>query len=131
MGFLDSIFGKPQPKRTLLDDVQDAGGKLVVGGYRRIAAQRGCAPTAKTSDAKIIEIYARVGTAFRDVANERGEPFPAAIHNNIVLFFLQLSETMGDAMMESHLAYELDKFRSHGLRSDYKQPLNLFGSSGF
>lgn len=126
MGFLEFIFGKPKPDRTLLDKVQAVGGKLIVSGYRRVAAEGGCAPSVKTSDAKIIEIYSRVGTAFRGIAEQRGEPMPAPILNNIVLLFLQVSETMGEAMMESHLDYELEKFLKHGLRPDYQRPLALF-----
>jgi hypothetical protein len=34
----------------MLDDVQEVSGRLIVKGYRRIAAQHGCAPTPRTSD---------------------------------------------------------------------------------
>ena len=48
-------FFKPKNKpRTMLDDVQDVGGRLIVKGYRKIAIQHDCAPTGKTSDEKII-----------------------------------------------------------------------------
>src|ERR1039458_4733519 len=63
--FLSSWFGK---KRTMLDRVQESGSKVIVTGYRRIGAQLGCAPTAKTTDQKIIEIYTKVGAAFHEAA---------------------------------------------------------------
>ena len=72
--FLSSWFGK---KRTMLDTAQEISSKLIVKGYRKIGAQLGCAPTAKTTDQKIIEIYTEVGKAFNQAAEQRGEQIPA------------------------------------------------------
>lgn len=95
MSFLQRLFGGPTKQRTVLDDVQDVSGKLIVSGYRRIAAQRGCAPGPAISDAQIIQIYKTVGTAFQDAARARNEIVRAAILNNIVLFFLQKYQMFG------------------------------------
>jgi hypothetical protein len=112
--------------RTLFDDAQEAARILIVSGYRRLAASQGCAPTSKTSDEKIMEIYQKVGTAFRQAANQRGQRIPAGVMNFIVWKFLQVDETLGDAMVDEHLAYELEKYAREGLRDDYKRDLYLF-----
>lgn len=126
MSFLKNLFGGSKKKQTLLDDVQEVGGKLLVTGYRREAATQGCAPTSKTSDKKIIEIYSKVGTAFRQAAERRGELIPAPILNSIVLNFLQVYEMMGDAMLEAHIQYEIENYLATGLRPDYRRELHLF-----
>lgn len=121
--FLSSWFGK---KSTMLDRVQESGSKVIVSGYRRIGAQLGCAPTAKTTDQKIIEIYTKVGTAFQEAAERRGEHIPALYLNNIVLGFLKLYEMVGDQFVQQHLQYEVEKYLAEGLRPDYTQELSLF-----
>lgn len=112
--------------RTMLDEVQEVGEKLIVSGYRRLAAQHECAPTAKTSDQQIINIYKEAGTAFRKVADQRGEHLPAGTINYIVWKFLQVSEMLGNEMVDEHLTYELQKYLQEGLRPDYQQDLKLF-----
>jgi hypothetical protein len=109
-----------------VDQAQQAAGTLIVSGYRRLAASEGCAPSGKTSDTKILEIYQKVGTAFREVAEQRGERLPAGAMNFIVLKFLQVYEDLGDAMVDPHLEYELQKYAREGLRDDYKRDLQLF-----
>ncbi len=126
MSFLKKLFGRSEKQQTLLDEVQEVGGKLLVASYRSVAAIRGCAPTSKTSDKKITEIYSKVGTAFRQAAERRGELIPAPVLNFIVLKFLQVYEMMGDAMLELHLQYEIEKYLATGLRPDYRRELHLF-----
>jgi hypothetical protein len=120
--FLSSWFGK---RRTMLDRVQESSSKVIVGGYRRIGAQLGCAPTARTTDQKIIEIYTKVGAAFHEAAERRGEHIPALYLNSIVLGFIKLDEMVGDQCMQQHLQYEVDNYLAEGLRPDYRQELNL------
>jgi hypothetical protein len=112
--------------RALVDQALETSRILIVGGYRRLAASRGCAPTSKTSDEKIMEIYQKVGTAFRQVGDQRGERIPAGVRNFIVWKFLQVYETLGNAMVDEHLAYELERYAREGLRDDYKRDLYLF-----
>lgn len=125
MSWIKKLFGSSEP-RTMLDEAQEVGGKLIVAGYRRLAIQHGCAPTSKTSDTQIIEMYKKVGTAFRETSNQRGEQLPAGTLNFIVWKFLQVSEMLGNEMVDEHLAYEIRKYSQEGLRPDYKQDLKLF-----
>lgn len=124
MSFLKRLFGEAQKKRTMLDDVQEVGGKLIIKCYRNISAQWGCAPTSKTTDQQIMDIYSQVGTAFHEAEEHRGEHIPALYLNYIVLHFLQLYETLGQHFRE-HLEYEVNKYLAEGLREDYKRELRL------
>ncbi|WP_026978642.1 hypothetical protein [Flavobacterium tegetincola] len=125
MGLFDFFKKKQQPK-TLLEQAQALGGPLIVNGYRSIAAANNMAPTSKTSDQKIIEIYQRVGSAFREASKQRNEHIPAGYLNTIVLKYFQVYEMMGDMMLDENLKYEVDKYIQEGLREDYKQDLKLF-----
>jgi len=126
MNFFKKLFGDSQKPRTLLDQVQETGGKLIVDGYRRIAAIQKCAPSLTTSDKKILDIYSKVVSAFYEAAKQRGELIPADNLNFIVLKFFRVYEMMGDEMLDSHLEYEVQKYLMEGLRPDYKQELKLF-----
>ena len=48
--------------------------------------------------------------------------------NHIVWHFLQAYEDLGDAMVESHLGYEVQKYAKEGLRPDYNRNLDLVGT---
>ncbi|GAB4364319.1 MAG: hypothetical protein Kow0042_02850 [Calditrichia bacterium] len=126
MSFFKKLFGSKTKKRTNLYEVQEVYDKLIVSGYRRIGEQYRLAPTGKTSDQKIIEIYSRVVTAFRQASEQRREHIPALILNFIVFKFLQVYEMMGDQMLQEHLQYEVEKYLEEGLRPDYRQELPLF-----
>jgi hypothetical protein len=129
MSFFKTLFGTPAKPRTMLDDVQDVSARLIVKGYRKIASQYGCAPTAKTTDAKIFEIYKHVTTAFHQAAQQRGEHISAPFDNRIVLKFLHVFEMM-PGNFEKHLDYEVEKYLAEGLRPDYKEALQLFDANG-
>ena len=116
---------KPVDRRTLLDTATKASAGVIVAGYRRIAAQHGCAPTQQTSDQEIIEIYTLVTTGFNRTAEERAERIPALQLNHIVLKFLQMQEDLGPEIMARHLKYEIEKYAASGLRADYQQNLSL------
>lgn len=124
MSFLKKLFGSQKP-RTLLDEAKETAGKAVVYGYRRIAKERGCAPTQKTSDDKIIEIYSKVVSSFQKVAATKNERIPAVYLNTIALKFYQVYELAGDAFLDEHLDYEINLYKTSGLRNDYKQELKL------
>jgi len=72
MGLFDKFF---PPKKTLYDNVIETVTPLVINGYRQIARQRNCAPTAKTSDQKIIEIYQKVLTRFQEASAKKVKEF--------------------------------------------------------
>ena len=132
MSFLDRLLGPRQKQRTVYDDFVELATPLVVNGYRRITAERGCAPGPSISDAEIIDIYRKVGAAFQHAARARGEFLPSAILNRIVLIFLQMYQTMGranPAFFAEHIAYEASKYQQEGLRNDYKQELSLFNET--
>ena len=126
MSWIKRLFGSAEQPRMTLDKAQDVGAKLIVSGYRHLATQEGSAPTAKTSDEQIIEMYKKVGTAFRNISNQRGEHLPAGTLNYIVWKFFQVSEMLGDEMLDQHLAYETQKYLQEGLRPDYQKDLKLF-----
>lgn len=126
MEWVKKLFGVGAPPRTAFDEAKEIGGKLVVNGYRRLGAANGCAPTSKTSDERILELYAKVAAAFQATAAKRGERIPAPMLNYIVWKFLLVEEMLGPAMVDPHLAYEVEKYASEGLRPDYKQEIRLF-----
>jgi hypothetical protein len=130
MSFLKHLFGAPAKQRTMLDDVQEVVGRLVPKGYRKFGALHKIAPTAKTTDQKIMEIYSKVGTAFQEIAKRRGEHIPALYLNHIVWMFIQNYEMLGDKFMQEHLQYETEKYLREGLRPDYKRELPLFDENG-
>ena len=116
---------KPRPG-SALEAALKASTAFIVGGYRSIAGQHGCAPSNMTSDEKIMEIYSRVCSAFSQAAERRGEHIPAVYLNRIVLKFLQVYEKMPQHFFDEHLRYELDKYVAEGLRPEYRQELPLF-----
>jgi hypothetical protein len=115
----------PRPG-SVLEAALEAGGPLIVSGYRRIAAAHGCAPSTTTSDEKIIEIYSCVCKAFLEASKRRGEVIPAVFLNRIVLKFLQVHEKFPEHFFEEHLRYEVDKYLAQGLRPEYRKELPLF-----
>ena len=121
-----SEFSKSKSKpRTMLNDVQAVGGRLIVKGYRKIGARIGCAFASKMPDDNIIEIYNRVTTVFREAATRRGEQISPLNLNCIVLEFLQVSQTLGDKFSQEHLNYEVKKYLEEGLRVEHRQELKL------
>lgn len=117
---------KKQPKRktkpsNVLNDLSD----VLVKFYRDFARQNNCAPSSKTSDEKIIEIYSKIATSFRKAAEKRGEQIPAPVINKIALFFFQLFEDYGDDMFDSHLKYEIELYLKSGLREGYSEGLKI------
>ncbi|MES2250560.1 MAG: hypothetical protein V4645_25035 [Pseudomonadota bacterium] len=111
---------RPEPG-NLLEQAEAAAGPLIVDGYRRhgAVAGDGMAPTAKTTDTRIREIYLHVGTAFQEVAKRRGEHLPAGGLSAVVLGFFQVEEMEG-CLLDAQLAYELKLYEAHGLREVYR-----------
>src|SRR5271163_542540 len=90
MSIFRTLFGADSKPRSILDEVKEVSGRLIVRGYREVGKKHGCAPTAKTTDQKIMEIYTMVGAAFEQGAKQRGEHIPALYKNHIVIMFIQL-----------------------------------------
>lgn len=54
MNWLKKLLSLPGKPKTMLNVVQEVAEKVIVTGYRRLASQQNCAPTAKTSDEQIV-----------------------------------------------------------------------------
>ncbi|MDD3786045.1 MAG: hypothetical protein PHQ87_10905 [Hydrogenophaga sp.] len=111
----------------MLSQAQSAAARVIVVGYRDIARRmgQGVAPTNKTSDSRLLEIYKAVAEAFRAAADRRGEHIKAECLNFIVWKFLQIEEMYGTDLFEKHLHYEVEKYLRDGLRPDYREELSL------
>lgn len=101
------------------------GSRQIVDGYRRIARRQGVAPTEKTTDAEILRLFERVGSAFKSVAYQRREYLQASRVNYIVWTFLQAYEAMGRDAFDHHLQAELSKYREAGLATTYRNDLKF------
>ncbi|NYT79564.1 hypothetical protein H0A71_21565 [Alcaligenaceae bacterium] len=114
-------------EETPLDRAKVLSEKLIVSGYRSLASQQeGVAPTESTTDKEIISIYRKVLSEFGEAARQRNEQLPAGTLNTIAWKFLQVNETLGPEMVDSHLSYEIEKYIQEGLRPEYNQELKLF-----
>jgi hypothetical protein len=100
---------------------------FIVAQYRAHAATQGadCAPTSKTSDARVLEVYHAVLRAFGEVASDRSELLEPSWLNFIAWKFMQVEEMLGQEMLASHLAYETRRYREEGLRPEYRNELNF------
>jgi len=124
MGFFNFLKPKAKPQ-NVLQQVQELSAILIVGGFRRVFAAVEAGPSPQMSDALIMQIYSRIGTAFREASEKRGEHIPADNMNMIVLHFLEVYRISTPEFFESHIDYELQKYRAEGLRPSFQQPLKL------
>lgn len=98
----------------------------LVKRLRNIGEYNNTAPTEKTSDEKIIEIYTLICSSFRKASSEKQERIPANNLNTIALKFFNIYEEFGDDFMKEHLEYELNKYSKEGLRPEYQIGISLF-----
>ena len=112
-------------KRSKFSHAEKTIHSYVIARFRSIGKHNDCAPTEKTSDQMIVDIYKMVGSSFREVAKERKEHITAGSLNTIVFKFYQVYELGGDELLKSHLDYEIGKYLQEGLREDYKHELKL------
>lgn len=98
----------------------------LVKRLRNIGEYNNTAPTDKTSDQKIIEIYTLICSSFRKASSEKQERIPADNLNTIAMKFFKLYEEFGEDFMQEHLEYELKKYAIEGLRPEYKKGISLF-----
>ena len=101
------------------------GSRLIVNGYRRIARRRAMAPTKKTTDAEILNLFEQVGSAFKSVAYQRGESLKASRINYVVWKFLQAHEDMSKDDFDNHLQQQLENYHKNGLPPAYRNDLNF------
>lgn len=119
MNFLKKLFKKKE--KNLLTEIEPLIDRVIIKSYRDIAKRNNGAPSAKTSDEKILEIYRKVLIAFKAEATARGERIPAVNLNAIALQFMQVYEMTGEQFFNEHLEYEINKYHYEGLREDYKK----------
>jgi hypothetical protein len=101
------------------------GSRLIVDGYRDVARRHAVAPTAKTTDTEILHLFERVGSAFKSVADQRGEMLRAPRINYIVWKFLQAHEELGSDAFDAYFQQELIRYRNDGLPAAYRHELRL------
>jgi hypothetical protein len=122
------VFFKPKSE---YDKLLAMVGPMIVKGYRRIGKERGIAPTKKTSDKKIIEIYLEIESAFKNAARQRNEELPQGYINSIVLFFYQVYEKYNCKETDNltynlQLEYQIRQYLKEGLGKEFRKDLQLF-----
>ena len=124
-----SVAKEPKTKKQMMKNIisnfkeaqeQESAGSIIVNGFRRLATANQTAPTSKTSDQEIIDIYQQVGSAFHEASKERNENLPAEIISTIAFKFFLVYEMFGEVGYRQHLKYEVDNYINEGLRDDYK-----------
>ncbi len=113
---------KPQEPVSFEDKLNTS----LVKRLRNIGEFNNTAPTEKTSDEKIIEIYTLICSTFRKASSEKQERIPANNLNTIAMKFFKVYEEFGEDFMQEHLEYELKKYTTEGLRPEYQRGISLF-----
>ena len=113
---------KPEEPVSFEDKVNTS----LVKRLRNIGEYNNTAPTEKTSDKKIIEIYTLICSSFRKASSEKQERIPADNLNTIAMKFFKVYEEFGENFMQEHLEYELKKYKNEGLRPEYQRGISLF-----
>ncbi len=108
---------------VIFEDKLDEG---LVRRLRSIGEYNNTAPSSKTTDEKIIEIYRLICSSFREQSKLRNEHIKANCLNTIALKFFNVYEEFGEDFMKEHLEYELKKYANEGLRTDYQKEISLF-----
>ncbi len=105
----------------------DTTNSLIAKKYRAIATLNNCAPTAKTSDKMIVEIYKKVFIRFNEAAAKKGEFIPSDNIAYIALMFMQIYESSDEKFLNEHYEHEMMVYNSHGLRKEYAEnKISLF-----
>lgn len=98
----------------------------LVKRLRNIGEYNNTAPTEKTNNDQVLEIYKLVCSSFRKASGERNEHIPIDNLNTIAMKFFKVYEDFGEDFMQEHLEYELKKYATEGLRPEYKKGISLF-----
>jgi hypothetical protein len=105
---------------------EDKLNESLIKRLREIGKYNNTAPTDKTSDEKVIEIYQLICSSFRNSSTKRNERIPADNLNTIAMKFFNVYEQFGEDFMKEHLEFELEKYRKEGLRPEYQKGISLF-----
>lgn len=118
MRWLMKLFGlRPKPE-SYNSKERDRLRELLVPHYRELGAALGCAPTAKTSDDRIMEIFDLVTMGFNMASKKRGERIPASVLDRLVFNFMGVYESLPEELANERLRYELARYLRDGLRLD-------------
>lgn len=118
MRWLMNLLGlRPKPE-TYDSQERDRLRELLVPHYRELGAALGCAPTAKTSDDRIMEIFELVTMGFNMASKKRGERIPASVLDRLVFNFMGVYESLPEELANERLRYELARYLRDGLRLD-------------
>jgi len=125
--FFSNIF---KPKSDY-EKLRSMVGPMLVKAYRKIAKERGLAPTSKTSDKKIVDIYIQVENAFKEAAKQRNEEIPQPNIHYIVLYFYQVYEgyqgnDLCESLFQSQIDFEIKNYLSKGLPKRFCKELHIF-----
>jgi hypothetical protein len=112
-------------KTKMKAETSELSGESIVSCYRRLGKEEECAPTPATSDDEILAIYSTVAKAFGEAAKQRRETITVGHINTIAWQFMRVKEQLGDAFLEEHLEYEVEKYLVEGLRREYRDELSL------
>lgn len=116
------LNNKPIEPVTFEDKLNES----LIKRLRNLGKINNTAPTEKTSDEKVIEIYQLIVSSFRNASSKKNERIPADNLNTIAMKFFNVYEEFGEDFMKEHLKYELDKYNKVGLRPEYKKGISLF-----
>lgn len=108
------------------ESFEDKLNESLIRRLRSLGKFNNTAPTDKTSDEKVIEIYQLICSSFRNASNERNERIPTDNLNTIAMKFFNVYEQFGEDFMKEHLEFELEKYRKEGLRPEYQKGISLF-----
>jgi hypothetical protein len=117
------IRGKKPIEPITFENKLDAS---LVKRLRKLGECNNTAPSVKTSDEKIIEIYTLICSSFRKASSVKQEQIPANNLNTIAMKFFKVYEEFGEDFMKEHLEYELKKYDKEGLRPEYQRGISLF-----
>lgn len=106
-------------QNNVLKGIEDGAIQL----FRNAGVKHGISPIAKMADNEILTISKEVMTAFRQASEEKGERISGTHLLTIAIKFFVVYETMGTEMYYEHLEYEVEKYKTDGLRADYQKEL--------
>ncbi|MCX9575699.1 MULTISPECIES: hypothetical protein [Vibrio] len=99
-------------KKNILEELNCATVKM----YRPLLVSN-----KKVSDEKILEIVQTTMRAFTQAAESKGEKISGDVLMNISAKFIRVYDMSGQDFFLEHLKYEINKYLSEGLRSEYQQ----------
>ena len=106
--------------KTLFARAIEFSRPIVLKTFREVRKKGNYQPSKQTSAKKVIEIYQKVGIAFRKEAGSRNERIPVSNLNWIVFKYITLDEMFGDKLLEEHLTHEIEKYQREGTLASFK-----------